>query len=444
MKFRSLISFAIFAVAALVAFMHPAGIIGAAAVLFVLGNGIAPMGSQLRVTLTSTEILQDVIGAFKKAFPMLARMSYEFTSQLLKLGQTYIAHIASVPSAEDVTTTYAVTGQTAKSLLTDVSVLVNTRKGVLLKWTHLARLQDTKEKYDECIANAGYALAKALVDDLLTAVRSRNFSYGGTYAAADFDVDALVAITGALNTQGAANMGRTLIINSDAANYLSLDSRMGSRDYQGQLPAGEGYRRWVNAWGFAEIIEYPDLSTNNGTALTSVSITASTDVAAKTGHGLLTGDRILYGAGSGGSGLTDATYYYAIKVDADSFKFATTRANAIAGTAVNVSTDATGVTVTKKENVIAFAFERRAITFLAGVPDGFSNQGLQNQLSIPANMNFETVSFEGITMGAASWQDVGTGDLNWEPTLTWGWTAGASAAAANQGTDQAGYIIRSA
>jgi hypothetical protein len=35
-------------------------------------------------------------------------------------------------------------------------------------------------------------------------------------------------------------------------------------------------------------------------------------------------------------------------------------------------------------------------------------------------MAFEAVTAEGITMGAVSWQDVGTGDLTWMPVLVWG------------------------
>ena len=59
---------------------------------------------------------------------------------------------------------------------------------------------------------------------------------------------------------------------------------------------------------------------------------------------------------------------------------------------------------------------------LAGIPDGFGQAELRAQLNIPANMNFESVTEPetGITMGAVSWQSVGTGDLNWMPVLVWG------------------------
>jgi hypothetical protein len=70
---------------------------------------------------------------------------------------------------------------------------------------------------------------------------------------------------------------------------------------------------------------------------TGVNTTAETIT--YTGHGLTTGDRIKYfdGGSTAITGLTDETIYYAIAVDADTFKVATTAENATAGTAVNLT-----------------------------------------------------------------------------------------------------------
>lgn len=60
----------------------------------------------------------------------------------------------------------------------------------------------------------------------------------------------------------------------------------------------------------------------------SITGTASTDVIAATGHGLNSGDQILFSSLTGGTGLTTNTVYYVKKIDADSFYVSLTRGGA--------------------------------------------------------------------------------------------------------------------
>ena len=87
-----------------------------------------PLAQCMTPTLTSGEILMDVIDAFTKRIPALNRMGIQFTPNKFKLNQSYTAQIATVPSVEDVSTTYAVTGQYSRDLLTDVPITVNKHK----------------------------------------------------------------------------------------------------------------------------------------------------------------------------------------------------------------------------------------------------------------------------------------------------------------------------
>lgn len=60
------------------------------------------------------------------------------------------------------------------------------------------------------------------------------------------------------------------------------------------------------------------------------------------GHGLSTGDRILFTEdNTRPSGLTDDTQYWVIKTDDDNFQLATTHANALSGTALALASDGT-------------------------------------------------------------------------------------------------------
>ena len=62
----------------------------------------------------------------------------------------------------------------------------------------------------------------------------------------------------------------------------------------------------------------------------------TTEIVTVSSHGFVTGDRII-AKGSLPVGLTSGSTYYVIKTDANNLKFATTQANALAGTAINLT-----------------------------------------------------------------------------------------------------------
>ncbi len=71
------------------------------------------------------------------------------------------------------------------------------------------------------------------------------------------------------------------------------------------------------------------------------------------GHNLLTGDSVLYNNGDGTTigGLTNNATYYVIRVDADTFKLATTLANAQSGSAIAI-TPGVGSSHTITDNIV--------------------------------------------------------------------------------------------
>lgn len=398
------------------------------------------------VTLISSEILADIITAFKKSIPLVNKMGLDFSSQSLKLNQTYYAHITTIPTVEDVTTTYAVTGQDARDSIVDVPVTVDTRRGVRLKIKHLDRIKDKKELYNEVIGNAGYALAKDLCDRVMATFKTVNFSQGQIFSEANSDLDMLEAVREAMNGVGADPI-RNMFVNSAVATVLGADSRIASKDFAGQMPNGTALRRFTNLGGFQEIIEYPDMPLNNSTAVTGGAIEADDDVYTKTAHGLVTGQRVVLTSFSGGTGLTAATVWYFHRLTADTGLLCATPAAAQAGTLGTACTvDATSVVLTPTENVIAFGFDKRAFAVLLGVPDGFDSADLKSAWGIPDNMGFESVTMDGVTMGAVSWEETGTGDLNYMPVTVFGMAAGRQAGtnAVGSKTDYAGYRVMKA
>lgn len=74
------------------------------------------------------------------------------------------------------------------------------------------------------------------------------------------------------------------------------------------------------------------------TIATSAVNTSSNTITYNT-HGIETGEQIKYynGGGTTMAGLSDSTIYYAIKVNANSFKVASSKANALAGTDIDIT-----------------------------------------------------------------------------------------------------------
>lgn len=398
-------------------------------------------------TLTAEEILMDVIKAFAVRLPRFAGLGVEFSPKSLKLNKEYTGHISTIPTVRDYDNSggYATNAASARDHLIDVPVTVTRHRHAPLKWPYLNQIADDKQKYEQVIANAGFALARNFGLDIAAEFKARNFSQNSTFAAADCDVDMLVDVAGDMNLVGAMTEGRVMWLNTLAANALSLDSRMASKDYQGQQTGGSSRRRWLNAYGFAAIEEWPELPSNNGTALTGATAEADDDKITKVAHGLVTGDRFVLTAITGGTGLTQGNTYFAIKVDADTFKVASSAANAAAGTAIDITADGTSITITPTENLAAFAFTGEAMAVLAGPPEP-DDEALMAALNIPRIMGRTPAVTEpdsGITMSAVSWQAVGTGDLYWSPVLLWGKALGRQAGSATAGDvcDYAGHRI---
>lgn len=84
----------------------------------------------------------------------------------------------------------------------------------------------------------------------------------------------------------------------------------------------------------------------------------ATNIFTVVGHGFVTGKGPVLVSNSGGAlptGLSASTWYWPIVIDADTFRLATSRANAAYGTAVDISTNGTGT------NSIRYAANAEAI-----------------------------------------------------------------------------------
>lgn len=111
---------------------------------------------------------------------------------------------------------------------------------------------------------------------------------------------------------------------------------------------------YVRMFDNGKLVSYSNITDAAGATFNFVDgdVNVGTDSVAETGHGYETGDIVqLSTSGTLPAGLSTATDYYVIRVDADNIKFASSLANAEAGTPVTITAAAGGGThtVTKQE-----------------------------------------------------------------------------------------------
>jgi hypothetical protein len=390
-------------------------------------------------TLAPDILLSDTLEAFKTRFPMLRGMSTDFRDAPLKLDTDYIAHIETLPTAAtyDTTTGYANGATSGRSLLTDVPITVDTHKHVPVKLEHLNAIKDHQQKYDRVVGNCGYVLGKTIVDSIITkGFRNSAFTNTVTDTVANTDRDTLAAICEAMNVNEASPFGRIGLVGSSVMTSLMADAEIGSRDFYGQLAGGNALRVLRGLEGFEAIYEYPGFA---GEAAAQTFTAATTDICTAAGHGLKTGDKVrLTTSNTLPAGLNLATTYFVIRLTADTFSLASSDANAVAGTAVDITGTGTGThTITGFENTTGLFFERRAIAVLAGLPN--TTAELAAAFGIPQIMAFTpmTEPESGFSASLVRWQAAGTGDLYVSPASVWGSALGRQSGAVDGITDRA-------
>lgn len=215
-------------------------------------------------TLTAERILRKTMGAMKKRVPMLRQFSFDEQPQQHRYNQTVKAHIRTLPTVQNYVEGsggYKNGATEAGTLLKDVPVTLDQWKHVPLKLGHEEVLTD--EKIDVAIEDAGYVLAKSIVDAALAKVTDANVTEETIETIAATDRDTLGAVRKDMNTKGADTRNRYGIASSDFMEALMSDQRIESRDYAGQAVEGDALATLRNVSGFREIQEYPDMPGNS-------------------------------------------------------------------------------------------------------------------------------------------------------------------------------------
>jgi hypothetical protein len=134
-------------------------------------------------------------------------------------------------------------------------------------------------------------------------------------------------------------------------------------------------------------------------AITGTTGEADDNTFTKTTHGLSNGNLVLLSALTGGAGLVTGRPYFVIGSTASTFQLSTS----VGGSAVDFTTDATAVTVTRLVEISGGspAYARKAIAFNAAVDPGTMDDSTNGAvIDIPAGATVDYIGgFSALTAG---------------------------------------------
>lgn len=284
----------------------------------------------------------------------------------------YATNWIRLPAAVDPVVAAPVTGGTGNAILATTDVAYAGDQSQIVKLGPFLAANGTGgvtvaingETPRQLVTNTGAAIPSGYIQDGMSALvqidsdgKYRMFSYGDAsaiQAAAEAARDAAEAAAASAN-------GATPVADRAAMKALDTSTKKAAVIYS------ESGRKGVFNWNSA------DLSAEMVTAnVTTTAVDSGTETATKAAHGLRTGEAAIVTAAV--NGLSTGTIYYVIWVDNDTFKLASSFANALSGTAVNL-TGTTNFTVKRLRDPREGRYVTKASAELAGSAGAWVRDG---------------------------------------------------------------------
>jgi hypothetical protein len=208
-------------------------------------------------TLSGVLVVQRSLDFLKLTFPVLTRISTDFSDKQAKLNQTINTRLRTALTAK----TFVVANgyEDTDAGTTDVGVVIDKHKYIQVKFGVEELASTMRGLFDEQEEPMHYALGSAMVDDLYALTTHANYGNKTTAAQADFKRTTVVSMGIALSKRKVPAFGRTVLLNSDYYGQLCADDTIVALAAQqdrsiitvGQLPDVHGFR----------VIEAPNLPT---------------------------------------------------------------------------------------------------------------------------------------------------------------------------------------
>jgi hypothetical protein len=200
-------------------------------------------------------------------FPVLGRITTDFSDLPAQFNQTIVSRIIDIPGAQDYDTTNGWTDSTPTTH--DVPITINKHKGVPITFNQNILASTVRRLFDEFAPASSYALAKAMVDDVYTNITDANFTNNTVQATNSFARSNVIDMGTALTLRGVpqGDMNRTLMLYPTAFAKLAQDQNLVSfAAFQRPDLFERGSQDTAFAFpvhGFS-VHEAPNLPTNNG------------------------------------------------------------------------------------------------------------------------------------------------------------------------------------
>jgi len=327
-------------------------------------TALAPLG------VFSTAAVKDPAGAGNDSDNSVSVPVYDYTSgdaQTRTAGQAYSSKVSN--------TTTSVR-----------KIAINTEKVVGISFTNEEAQNQVAFNPVQHGLIKGHDLARTVLQDIFSVVRYGNYPNATLAAmlATNFDENDVADLAQkAMEANWPEMPTPGLVLNPGFHFNLLKQKAIIDASQAGSSDALRNAR--INQiMGFQEV-GTNGLPSNNdaGQAFTA----ATTDIITAAAHGLLTGDQVqVSSATTLPAGLSAATYYYFLKLTADTGKLCATLADAVAGTGiVDITDTGTGVhTITLKTNLVGVAGTSSGI--ITGFRPVIPTKGIRQKL-----VNFELV-----------------------------------------------------
>ena len=175
-------------------------------------------------TLVGDLVTQRALDLLKLRFPVLNRISTDFSPENAAFNQTIRTRIRTVPGVTDYSpaTGYATSDVTS----TDVNVTLNAHKAVQIAFTANDLASTRRMLFGEQEEGIHYALGKSLVDALYALLAPVTFPAKTIQALAGFGRATVVSMARDLSKRGVPTTHRTLLLYSDYFAALASDSAL--------------------------------------------------------------------------------------------------------------------------------------------------------------------------------------------------------------------------
>lgn len=319
------------------------------------------MANTIDSELQLTTVLDTALVAFKRAILPLTLFSTIFRNVMLqgtnKIAVPYYPLSTSSSQTRTASGSYIALATDTDTQMRDITLNKNKVQAISFTSEELNRQPAFNPEMHGRLK--GEKLAYDIINDILSVVRAADFDSTTISAstAANFDEDDVADLAKLCMDDFWPEAGRGLALGS--GHYFNLIKQPAIIDGS-QSGSFEALREAMvrRLMGF-DIFGSPAVPTNNGTAVTSITGEADTEVITATAHGLAVGDRVRFPALSGGENLTaDTGRYYVVSVpSANTLTVSAT----VGGSAVNFTTDITDGSIQKYENIVGMAVLPSAI-----------------------------------------------------------------------------------